>query len=218
MTTALDSHLSADLQALLDEHDDSQPLAFGELVDRIGDRGFGFSLLLLSLPSALPVPAPGYSTPFGIAIVGLALQMVVGRKTPWLPESILKRELSGSFARRLLSAAIGFLRRVEHLIKPRLAVIHGRLGVALLGGLVAAMGCLMIIPLPGTNTAPAMVIFLCALGIIEEVGAVISLAMLAGAGATALYGTLIGLVVFAGQEWEQVYEGAKDVIKGLLGR
>jgi len=214
----LDSQLSADLQSLLDEHDVTQPLAFGELVERIGDRGFGFSLLLLSLPSALPVPAPGYSTPFGIAIAGLAVQMVVGRKTPWLPEKVLKQEISGAFAQKILSAAISFLTRVEHLIKPRFAVMHGRFGIALLGLLVMLMGGLMIIPLPGTNTAPAMVVFLSALGMIEEDGAVIGLATLAGAGAAALYGTLLGLVVFAGQEWDVVYEGAKDFVKGLLGR
>ncbi len=214
----LDHNLSDDLAALLAEHDDDTPITFGELVDRIGDRGFGFSLLLLSLPSALPVPAPGYSTPFGIAIVGLAVQMVMGRRTPWLPDWITRRELSGSFARRAIGAAVSFLRRVEHLIKPRFGFFQTRPALAGVGLLIMLMGALMIIPLPGTNTAPAMAIFLVGVGLIEDDGLVIALAGLAAAAAAALYGTLIGIMIHAGMEWDQVYDAAKDTIKGWMGR
>ncbi len=209
--------LSQDLQHLLDEQGD-EPITFGQLVEKLGDRGFGFSLLLLSLPSALPVPAAGYSTPFGIAIVGLALQMVRGRRTPWLPERVLNRSMSASFARKMLGAAIAFLRRVEHLLKPRLPVMHGRAGLAVAGALIVLMGCLMILPVPGTNTAPAMVIFLVAVGLIEEDGLALGGAWLAGLGAIALYGTIIAIVISTGASFGVVLEDVKDAIKGLLGR
>jgi hypothetical protein len=209
--------LSQDLQHLLDEQGD-EPITFGQLVEKLGDRGFGFSLLLLSLPSALPVPAAGYSTPFGIAIVGLALQMVRGRSTPWLPERVLNRSMSASFARKMLGAAIAFLRRVEHLLKPRLPVMHGRAGLAVAGALIVLMGCLMILPVPGTNTAPAMVIFLVAVGLIEEDGLALGGAWLAGFGAIALYGTIIAIVISTGASFGVVLEDVKDAIKGLLGR
>jgi len=215
---ALDRHLSDDLQRLMDEQDPEEPLTFGELVERIGDRGFGFSLLLLALPSALPVPAPGYSTPFGLAIVALAAQMLGGRKTPWLPGFITRRTLGGAFARRALKTAIGFLKRVEHLIRPRWALLHSRAALVFVGLLVGLMGALMIIPLPGTNTAPAMAIFLVGVGLIEEDGAVVGLAALAALGATILYGSLFGIMIYAGMEWDQVYDAAKTTIKGWLGR
>ncbi len=217
MDAAVDHKLSEDLQRLLDGHTD-EPITFGELVDQLGDRGFGFSLLLLALPSALPVPAAGYSTPFGIAIVGLAAQMVMGRSTPWLPEKVLSRKLSPGFSKKMLGAAIAFLKRVEHLLKPRMPVMHGRAGMAVAGTLMVLMGCLMILPIPGTNTAPAMVIFLVAIGLIEEDGLALSGAWFAGLGAVALYGTIIGIVVYTGSEFEVVLEQAKGFIKGLLGR
>jgi hypothetical protein len=215
---ALDRHLSDDLQRLVDEQDPDEPLTFGGLVDRIGDRGFGFSLLLLSLPSALPVPAPGYSTPFGLAIVALATQMLRGRRTPWLPKFIERRTLGGAFARRALQAAIGFLRRVEHLIRPRWGLLHSRGALVFVGLLIGIMGGLMIIPLPGTNTAPAMAVFLVGVGLVEEDGAVIALASLAALAATILYGSLFGIMIYAGLEWDQVYELAKTTLKGWLGR
>jgi hypothetical protein len=214
----LDRHLSDDLQRLLDEHDGDSAISFGELVDRVGDRGFGFSLLLLSLPSALPVPAPGYSTPFGIAILGLAAQMLMGRSTPWLPQWVTKRELSASFARKAVGTAIAFLRKVEHLIRPRFAALRSRPALVVVGLLVACMGGLMTIPLPGTNTAPAMAIFLVGVGLVEEDGLVVALAAVAAAGAAALYGALFGVMIYAGMEWTEVYDGAKSTIKGLLGR
>ena len=209
--------LSEDLQRLLDEHGD-ESITFGQLVDKVGDRGFGFSLLLLALPSALPVPAAGYSTPFGLAIIALALQMIRGRATPWLPDRVRNRSLSASFARKMIGAAIAFLRRVEHLLKPRLAVMHGRGGLVVAGTLILLMGCLMTLPIPGTNTAPAMVIFLVAVGLIEEDGLALGAAWAAGAGAVALYGTIIGIVVYTGSEFGVVMEEVKGFIKGLLGR
>ncbi len=210
---APDHKLSEDLQRLLEEHGDS-PLTFGELVAKIGDRGFGFSLLLLALPSALPVPAAGYSTPFGIAIVGLAIQMLRGRKAPWLPKKIMQREMSASFARKMIGAAIAFLTRIEHLIKPRIPALHGRFGLAFAGSIILVMGGLMILPIPFTNTVPAMVIFLISVGLIEEDGLAIGASLFAGLGAVALYATIVGIVLYTGSEWETVVEQVKDFLKG----
>ena len=59
-----------------------------EVARAVGEKGFGMLLVVLSLPSALPVPAPGYSTPFGLVMALIALQMVCGRRTVWLPYKI----------------------------------------------------------------------------------------------------------------------------------
>jgi hypothetical protein len=47
-----------------------------------GERTFGSLLVILSLPRALPVPTPGYSTPFGVLISLLAIQLISRDKTP----------------------------------------------------------------------------------------------------------------------------------------
>ena len=205
--------LSADLQRVLDDRGES-PISIGELREALGDRGFGLSMLLLSLPSALPVPAPGYSTPFGIALVGLAIQMVMGRPTPWLPPSIEKRRLSPAFAKKMLGAAIAFLRRIEHLVKPRGAWVQTRWGLLFPGALVILMGSLMILPIPGTNTAPAITIFLIGVGMLEEDGLLIGGATLLATAAAALYGGAVYLLVTAGMSIDETL----GKVKGLLGR
>ncbi|MBT5692093.1 MAG: exopolysaccharide biosynthesis protein, partial [Opitutae bacterium] len=42
------------------------------------EKGFGILLMMFALPSALPVPAPGYSIPFGIILALLAGQLILG--------------------------------------------------------------------------------------------------------------------------------------------
>jgi hypothetical protein len=203
--------LSADLQRVLDEHADA-PISIGELRVALGDRGFGLSMLLLSLPSALPVPAPGYSTPFGIALVALAVQMIRGRTTPWLPEKIEKRMLSPKFAKRMLGAAIAFLSRIEHLVKPRGAWVQTRWGLIVPGVLVMLMGGLMILPIPGTNTAPAMTIFLIGVGMLEEDGLLISGATLLAVAAAALYGGAVYFLVTAGMSIDETLGKVKSFL------
>ena len=74
-------HLSlGDTLSQLLATDDTRGLSISEITSAVAEKGFGLVLIILSLPSALPVPAPGYSTPFGIVIALMALQMISGRE------------------------------------------------------------------------------------------------------------------------------------------
>ena len=79
--------LGETLQKLLNT-DDSRGLSINEVTCAVGEKGFGLLLIVLSLPSALPIPAPGYSTPFGVVMALIALQMICGRKAIWLPKRL----------------------------------------------------------------------------------------------------------------------------------
>ena len=150
------------------------------------EKGFGILLMIFSLPSALPVPAPGYSIPFGIVLALLASQMLAGRHTPWLPERMLKVSFSKGLLEKPVPAAVAFLSKTEVLVKPRLLVLTGR-GMQMVPLLlVVLMSVFMMIPIPGTNTAPAMVVFMVGMGLSERDGLVLCLASLAGVGAAVL--------------------------------
>lgn len=177
-----------------------QRLTIGSLLASIGDRGFGLILMLLSLPSALPVPAPGYSTPFGLALLTLGVQMLAGRHRPWLPGWAQKVPIHDRLATGMLSGGAAFFSRVEHLIRPRLAFFKGRGGHVFAGLIVVAMGALMAIPLPGTNTAPAAVIFLVGAALSEEDGLFLSLASILGLLAALFYAVVLTAAVYFGAE------------------
>ncbi|MGC1394259.1 MAG: exopolysaccharide biosynthesis protein, partial [Coleofasciculaceae cyanobacterium] len=51
--------LSVELQRYFFEEERSSKVTLNEVLEIAGERIFGFLFVILSLPSALPVPAPG---------------------------------------------------------------------------------------------------------------------------------------------------------------
>ena len=194
--------------------DNANGPSIGEITDAVGEKGFGLLLVVLSLPSALPVPAPGYSTPFGIVIALIALQMLLAREQVWLPERLQKVRIKPSLAKKMIGAATKFLRFIERFIRPRQQWIGSRKGQAALAIVIAIMACLMMLPIPLTNTAPAMVIFLIGVGLSEEDGLLALGAFAIGCAAVVLYAFIIYLAITQGPE---AIEGIKDWIKALIG-
>lgn len=203
--------LSDELAVLMETDGDS--LSVGELIDRVGDRGFGLLLLVLSLPSALPIPAAGYSVPFGLLLLVLALQMLAGKLHPVFPARLRKTRMSRALTRKLVGGAAWIFRRLEWLIRPRMTWVGRRAGRVLMGGLVMIMAILMLIPIPMTNTAPAFVIFLIGIGLTEEDGLFAIGACLVGILAVLLYASLIGAMWYYGPE---VVTTIKDWISAWL--
>lgn len=196
-------HSLADgLRGLLDSAQ-GERISMGEFFDAFREKGFGILLMMFSLPSALPVPAPGYSIPFGIILALLALQLAVGRRTPWLPQWVLRISFKRKFMEKMVSAGVAFLARTEVLVRPRLRWFTGRVGQLLPVLLVVVMAGFMMVPIPGTNTAPAMVVFLIGLGLSQNDGLVLCLSSLAGLAAA-------GLSVL-------IIQFGKEAIKAWLG-
>ncbi|MFS8969987.1 exopolysaccharide biosynthesis protein [Synechococcus sp. 'PEA 65AY6A-5F PE A'] len=157
----------------------SPPIRLEEILKLAGERSFGLFLAVLSFPSALPLPAPGYSTPFGVVILLLALQMLAGRTTPWLPPWVLQTSIERKQFQKWVQAGIPWLQRIEKVACPRWQpVCTSRLGQVWLSTLISLMGISMIIPVPGTNTLPAMGVFVTAFGLLEEDGILCSLGSL----------------------------------------
>jgi hypothetical protein len=203
--------LSDELGALLQT--DGEALTVEQLVNRVGDRGFGLLLLVLSLPSALPVPAAGYSVPFGLLLLVLALQMLVGKSQPVFPKRLQRVRISSSFAEKLIKGAAWIFKRLEWVIRPRMRWVGKRAGRMLMGFLVLAMAILMMIPIPMTNTFPAFVIFLIGIGLTEEDGLFAIGACVVGVLAVLLYAALIWAIIVHGPE---VAITIKDAIKSML--
>lgn len=161
------------------EESAAERIPIERILKQTGERSFGVFLAILSFPSALPLPAPGYSTPFGLLIVLLAVQLAAGRTTPWLPQRLLQHSIHRQQLQRWVQRGIPWLRRIEKMARPRwTAVCRTRWGQGILGTLMGLMGISMIIPVPGTNTLPAMGVFVTAFGLMEEDGILCSVGSL----------------------------------------
>ncbi|MGB5959694.1 MAG: exopolysaccharide biosynthesis protein [Coleofasciculaceae cyanobacterium] len=165
--------LSVELQRYFFEEERSSKVTLNEVLEIAGERIFGFLFVILSLPSALPVPAPGYSTPFGLVLFLLAVQLIAGAKLPWLPAKVSNYAIELKQLQGVIKAGIPWLKRIELLSRPRLSYICTSLpGRVTLGIAIALMGISMMIPIPGTNTLPAIGIFVIGFGLMEDDGAI----------------------------------------------
>jgi hypothetical protein len=189
-------------------------ISLKSILDNVEAQGFGLLLMTLSLPSALPIPAAGYSTPFGILFIILGLQLLIGRHHPWLPQWALNRSMSRSFAEKTLGTAAKWLSKIEPLVHPRLEWISSPFGSRFLSIVIIIMATLMTLPIPTTNTFPAGVIFLIGIGLSEKDGLFCLGACALAVAAIALYAFVIYLLVTQGMEGVEQF---KEWIKGLIG-
>lgn len=116
------------LEQLLDRLDEAaqkaDPVSLRVLLDAVGRRSFGPLLLVAGLTVLAPVigDIPGVPTIIGLVVVLLAIQLLLGRESFWLPRWLLERSVATSKLRK----ALGWLRRparfVDRLLRPRLTL------------------------------------------------------------------------------------------------
>lgn len=205
--------LSENLRRSLGDHK-SDNVSLATILDNVEEQGFGLLLMTLSLPSALPIPAAGYSTPFGLLFMLLGFQLLAGRHEPWLPQWALKRSMSRAFAEKAIGRAANWLSKIERLVHPRLKWISSPFGSRFMSVVIVLMACLMTLPIPLTNTFPAAVIFLIGVGLSEKDGLFCLGACILGSMAIALYIFVIYLLATQGLEG---VEHLKEWIKEQIG-
>ncbi len=173
-----DSHpptrLSEDLKRILD-HAGGKPITLQKIIEILHGRGLDLLVLLLALPFCTPIPLLGLSTPFGMVLMFLGLRIAL-RKHPWFPKRLLQREIPYATLTKIIQAALTVTTRLEKVLHPRLKFFNRWATFTALNGLVITSSAFLLmfpIPIPFTNTLPALSIILIAAGMIEEDGAVI---------------------------------------------
>lgn len=205
--------LSAELQRYFFEEERQESVKLADLLELAQERIFGFLFVLISIPSALPVPAAGYSIPFAIVIFLLAVQLVAGAQKPWLPTGMLNKAIALKTARGFAKAGIPWLRRFEAISRPRLSGVCTSVpGRTIIGLAIALMSVSMMIPIPLTNTLPAIGICVTGFGLVEDDGVLtllgLLLCLLGAALTTAVLLTLLGAIDFLNDFLKERLEGA----------
>lgn len=149
-----------------------RPVLLREVIQVTQGRAFMLLLILLALPFCTPVPMLGLSTPFGLVIALIGLRLAL-RQRPWLPEKLLNTALPPRFFLAVLKASRKILRCMEYLLRPRLCFLvdvgflHHAYGSMIL---IAGVLLLLPLPIPFTNTLPAMTIVLLSGALLERDG------------------------------------------------
>ena len=124
--------LSVELERYFFEEERSSDVKLVDILELAGERIFGFLFVILSLPSALPIPAPGYSIPFGVLMFLLAVQLIAGAKIPWLPEKMKQGSMKLKNVQAFIKKGNPWLRRIEALTRPRIVIFVRASSVELL--------------------------------------------------------------------------------------
>jgi len=181
-----------DLEDLLDQLDalcqrQDRKITVGEIQDAIGVRSFGPLLLLAGLMGMTPVSAvPGVPSLIAVITILIAGQLLIGRKSFWLPRKMLDLSVKNEKLGKSVRIARRPARWVDRLVRPRLTALTK--GPA---HWIVALACFLVavcVPplelLPLAAILPSLAIASFGLGLIARDGVLVLIA--AGVTATAL--------------------------------
>lgn len=141
------------------------------LVEGFGEKGFAVAFIVLLGVPALPLPTGGATHVFEAMAALLALQLMAGRETLWLPQRWRHVRIGGGDRQRFVRGMLRLVRGAERISKPRLPwLLRPRLaniayGLFVIAGSAAAF---FAPPFTGLDTLPALGVVLVSLGVLLD--------------------------------------------------
>ncbi|MEO0466840.1 MAG: exopolysaccharide biosynthesis protein [Pseudomonadota bacterium] len=185
-------NLSTLLDSLLEEacsEPGNDQIAVRDLLDAVGRRTYGPILLLLGFIAISPLTIiPGATWLVALVILVVAVQIIFGRKYPWIPRRALDFEFQRDHLERGVEVAAPWAKRIDWFIKPRLGFLT-QPPFAQLVALICIAAALVSFPLgfiPFGPVLPGLAVMLFGLGLTSRDGLVILAAAASLAGAMVL--------------------------------
>lgn len=164
-------------------------ISVATIVGTLQDRAYALLVVLLGLPNCLPMPPP-IPLVCGLVLAFVAVQMLAGRATPWLPQALLSKSIGQTELARAISRALPALTRLELISRPRLTVLGGAAAIPILGLLILVLALGLVVAAPFIGQIPlGLAVCLVGLGLVERDGLFIIAGALIGA---------VGLTLSAG--------------------
>ena len=140
-----------------------------QMVDHFGHRAFGAVFFTFALPNVLPLP-PGASGVLGLPLVLVAPQLMLGRKSLWLPSWIGDRQIERAGLSKALKGFLPVLSRIERLSCPRWTGLFGPFADRVLGLVCFLLALILALPIPFGNMLPGLSIAALSLALIQRDG------------------------------------------------
>ena len=154
----------------------SGQVTLADAMATLGDRTIGGILLVLALPTVMPVPL-GVSVLFNLPILLFTFQWMRGGDHVDLPGWLLRRSVSTETAERLIESVLPRLRWIEGLLSPRLPHLTARGFERRLGTICFVMAAIAITPIPLIGWLPGFGLVVIALGLIEHDGLAVAVGL-----------------------------------------
>lgn len=186
------THSLSDVLDQLESAAQGESVPVQEVIEKLGHHSFAALMLVFALIAVSPASAiPGLTATVAVIVFILAVQMMAGRDSVWLPGFVTRRRLSTE----KLRSGIGWLRRpvrfVEGFMRQRLTWLLHRPWLLLPLGLILALTLFMplmeVVPTSGSLASAVIALF--AAGLLTRDGAAViaSLMLLSAVPVTVWY-------------------------------
>lgn len=155
-------------------------LTLGSLLMGLGERSFGWAIVVFSVITLLPLP-PGSSLITALPVLVTTAQMVLGFPHVRLPGPLARLRLDHQKLRRTVLRLRPVTRRLERTLRPRLKVLFAPRHERLLGLALFIVAFTLFLPVPGSGWFPAISLFIVGVGLVEEDGLVATFGLISGA-------------------------------------
>jgi hypothetical protein len=160
--------------------DPNEELSFGELLDRFSERGFGVFLLLVMLPTFIPIPVGVGAVSGGLASL-IGLQFLARFEHPWMPRFVANYKIHRYRVVAFRNRMDKWLGRIERLTKPRYTGMFTHWAAhAFTGLMLVVLGILLCLPIPLTNYPFGLILLAFSFALIERDGALMLIAWALG--------------------------------------
>lgn len=179
------------------ERNDADEISIAEVIDKLGDRSFGWILLFFSVLSLLPIPGGGLVT--ALPLFWVLWQMAMGYPEVKLPAFITRYRVNRRTWQRLVLRMAPVIRPVERMTRPRMEQVFTRRNERMLGALQWLTAFALFLPVPLSGFIPAAALVVTGLGLVERDGKVVLIGAVLGVVSIIVTAIVIAMIVFGVQ-------------------
>lgn len=184
-------------------------LTFAEILEAFGDRAFGAGMTVIGVISLLPWP-PGSKVVFSLPLAVIAAEIVLQRRSLWLPAWLLRLSISRATFARGLKRLIRGVRFVEGLSRPRLRALTRGWARTLAGLSCLFLAVMLALPVPFGDVAPALTIIVFGFALMQRDGLLMLVGFLGVVGCAAYLAFIWAAVV-------EIFRAAAAWVQGRTG-
>jgi hypothetical protein len=145
-------------------------MTVGDLVGTLGDRSFGWCIVLFALINLIPMPLG--SMIMSLPLMLVAGQMALGLPKLRLPQAVMRREVGRKRFQKVVMRLRPLFRPIERIIRPRHGIVFTPRNEQVIGLVLFAVAVALFMPFPLSGWLPAVSLLVTGLGLVERDGLV----------------------------------------------
>jgi hypothetical protein len=151
---------------------DPEETTIGAMIHGLGDRSFGWSLVLFSVVNMVPMPV-GSTLITALPLLLLTGQLALGYRQVALPRFMADIRVGKRRFQGVVIRLKPVFSKIERVLRPRLTTLFSPRNEQLVGMFLFAVAAALFLPMPGSGFVPATALLISAIGLIERDGVVL---------------------------------------------